>query len=845
MPTGDLKINIYEKRLLSLTGIKTHFLDYLSDKIDERTSAIFQQTSGVLDSDEIDILPDGADQFQLDLTSASRVVVGTGEIIDLSLIGGPDKTTDIQFENALAVVYYVGVRYMSLEDGIELNPRTGDPEYPQLKDTYGEKGNPVSVTDDPGVDITLNVNSIFESGVDHSGRTVKVFLVDPVSAVESIAYFEGTVVYNAPNNEIVIPYSGSDGPLGQDTGVDPPSTTPTDYIVAQEGVTWRRNTDLSLDNTYAFIGTVTGAGAGNPPAVFDVSGQIPIFINTLQSAYDGATGSGSGRKINVADGAVHLGSTALTGDDHNSMLRLSKLGATDETQFMLELLLGGEAAIPIAILEPLADGANLFTVEAANQSGVRTLDFTRGGVDLSNTGLRLNFKLAVVLLKNGPDVGVDGGLYAINAATATSIDVSDLQTGVAPAAWTVGGPRSVSVLVPKAIFANDTLLNGAGGGSLDFWTGITFVTRSGQKVTTPFRIFPDGALNECIEIYDNRDPSEDVSGDPERVFSFTPDQKKVSNSFLWNYLRPMLIDAGARDGANGNPASTVRATTLTLRRGGGGFPDSFTPGMALAFDDGNSPQAQPLPNPYKGGFTPEAILVRGHHFIDHFFYHPSSWTGNTIALGLPSKYVVNTVGGGGTVAAVLATAGYSGAGGALLQSNSGAGDEVQLKATGLPIDSDRGFQWRFRALMNLIDITNIIVEVGLQSPVINLDGYFQFDPGTNANWLFRYHDNAGVLQTVVTAVPGAVRYFFFSIAQVSSRFWAWAVGDKINQDTGFIDIGPSPTNFSDGGTGGVWEVIASVRTTGGGATREAVLDYWEWQDVGNPVQQILFDSRQD
>lgn len=492
MPTNDSIINIYEKKLLSLTGLKTNFLEYLSDKIDERTAAIFQQTSGVLDGDEIEIDPSGNDEFDLNITNASRCVVGTGQIIDLSLLNGAGISTDVPIENTLAATYYVGIKFMSVADGIELNPRTGDPEYPKFRDSYGELDNPTDAVDDPGVKLTLNCNSITEAGVDHSGRTVKVYLANPVSPVEATAYFQGTIVYNSPNNDIEIPYSGGDGPLGQDTSVDPPSTTLTDYIVSIEGATWRKNTDLRNDSDYAFIGTIIGGGAGNPIGVVDLSDQNPIFINTLDRAYDGASGGGSGRLIFVDGEAVELRARSGNTDELLAALRIDRKGDSDSGSSALQTIADektGDTANQLHMVPLTHSVGNLALDNPATSQAATAIVAKTGAVDWSASEINVYTDLAwlqgfstidgLYRIPSVPGVtnltlqNLDGSVPAFPGGETGQVTILRLAVATVPQTWDLSG-----------LFGGGTLIAGPNetsapsGGGDDARSGLTLLNAS-------------------------------------------------------------------------------------------------------------------------------------------------------------------------------------------------------------------------------------------------------------------------------------------------------------------------------------------------------------------------------
>ncbi len=277
MDTDDKKVNILLNRLLDRTGIRDDFLEFLNKKIDDTITALFAGRSGTLDLEgqTVGITSGANDTFDLDMTNADKGVVGGGQVITLP--SNANRVTleekDIPFENDTAVIYEVGVRYQSVEDGVQVNAKTGAPEYKSFRDDFGDKGNPFSVVDDPGVKIRIVVDNILQDGatVDHAGRKAIVFMTTPVSAVESIAFFTGTVALVGTDNVVDIAYSGGAGPLGQDTTVNPPSTTAADYIVYFPGASWFAGAgSISTNQLYWFIGAITGNGPAATPTSFDM-----------------------------------------------------------------------------------------------------------------------------------------------------------------------------------------------------------------------------------------------------------------------------------------------------------------------------------------------------------------------------------------------------------------------------------------------------------------------------------------------------------------------------------------------------------------------------------------------
>lgn len=794
MPTNDLQINLYDKKLLSLTGVSTYLLDYLSDKIDERTSAIFQQTSGVLDSDEIEIDASGNDEFDLNITNASRCVVGTGEIIDLSLLNGTGITTDIPVENANTVTYYVGIKYMQIADGIELNARTGDPEYPALRDSYGELDNPTSLSDTFGVQLTININSITESGVDHSGRTVKVYLVDPVSAVESTAFYEGTSVYNAPNNEVVITYSGSAGPLGQDTSVDPPSTTAADYIVAIEGATWRRNTDLRTDSDYAFIGTLTGAGAGNPIGATDLSDQNPIFINTLDRAYDGATGSGSGRLMFVDNEAIELRSRTGNTDEHRAILRLDQKGSSLANTYGIQVITPGsttgtDGGNGITVFHPMSHStAPLSISEAASTTGTRGINFT-GSPDLVAANVRAGLDFAWLQGFSTVD-----GLYQIfSVVGSTTLNLSDLDGNI-PSSWP---SESGTVTLLRVEFS--AAENAAGGGH-DGQRGIKMVgneeiggnvlTIYGEQHTTALQIYKDKATtNRSLDWRSEGYGILDDAG-----LSITPDPLGAPDKFALNITPHSLVQLN-------NDLPSHRQ-------------------MALWNENGDEIQRWGM-----WGYGADCSRYRQDFFVSQ----------------TPSDITETISGGGGTV--YYNNSGFatnSQGGTAYVATGVTAGNTAQVRGpyafalddTITPIQRVTYMRARLRIIGSL---TDNLVECGLVRASSGASVAFKFDATFNANWYVESLDGVGGNSNTTTSLAATVGQqnddngwieFVMKLDLASNQIQWWITGRTSINAMNFVNT----NNWNDNRSAPYFYVES--RAAGAGGSKAADLDYWEvWDET--------------
>lgn len=773
MPTNDRKINIYHSRLLDRTGIKTRLLDFLSSRVSEVAAAIFQGTSGVLDSDEIELNNDhGGSTFDLDLTNAHNVIVGTGQIINLSLLTGAGITHTIPFQNSAGIAYYIGIKYQEVEDGIELNPRRGTPEYPALKQTFGEKNAPTSVTDHATY-IRLVVDSITENGVTHAGRVCKIWLVVPKSGVESIAYYSGVVAYDAGtgNNYVDIPYTAPDGPLGQDVSAGPPSTTASDYVVFIEGATWKRNTDLRLDSSYAFIGIATG---GAPPA-FSVSDQIPIFINTLDRAYDGATGHGSGRLVQLDHGAIEAISSGAITDEHQAQLRLNRYGNTEYFQLSLECLTGNKSSVPLAILCPISSGANLHANESADIAGANTINFTRVGVNLNAAGVRINRHMHVVWVDNSP---ANDGLWLIESSGAASLTVFDPKTGAAPAVWTAAAGVNVRILTPRLILGNSEVVPPAAGISADYWNGILMTLTDGnERAISPLRIMADGAgASDAVMFYDSNIPAV-------KRLNVTGEGVISQDSLL---LTP-------------KPLTSVNYS-LTIS------PET------MAVGDHRLPCHQQALINAANGSDIKRLEAWGnwasvHHFVDFFNYrsNPAHVWAESFPAGVGSfKYCdASSYSGGGNVLAETAGTGAS-------DTNMLHGPPLILVKNTLG-DHQVFFKARVRIISSLINVAHTVGLVNfVADPMHPIGIYFRYENGAGpgaANWKLICKNSVDADQEAsmtLGTLGGLVLDdewvdVYFHVDAAADKIYGWMTGQaemqEINLLNGFLNIRLNPYYF--------------------------------------------------
>lgn len=260
MSTGAEYLNATRKRLLGREDLDDRFLSHLRTLVQESFEKSYR--TGIVFDTALGLAADGNDKFQITGTSPSTD--GLGHQLDHR--DRAEYYDDLQFENAAAIDYDVALHYTTLPNGVQINPRSGLPEYISWEEGIGESADPDSVTDNGNGTITFRVDSVAEPGVSHAGRKCLVFkkTVAAGATTEAVAVEILTVTWSGGQNLITTVAA-----LGQTTI----STTASDYTVVMLGPTVRRNTSLLGIDGYVFIGQVTGVGAGSPPSSFDTSGQ--------------------------------------------------------------------------------------------------------------------------------------------------------------------------------------------------------------------------------------------------------------------------------------------------------------------------------------------------------------------------------------------------------------------------------------------------------------------------------------------------------------------------------------------------------------------------------------------
>jgi len=282
MSTGANAVFFAQKRILGLEDFDDRFMQYLRTKTEE-LFALTYNLGGVF-VNPIAFGASGADKFSL--TLGESATDGDGHVLVLD----SELGKNIQFENSLAVTYFVGLRFAERPVGIQQNPRTGRPEFQRKQETIGDAAAPDSISD-LGTNLEFVVDSVTEPGVNNAGRQVIVYKNVPGQGAtsESVAIETLIVTWDGSNNKITTVAN-----FGQST----PSTLASDYTLILVGPTVKRNTDLSAIASNAFLGTVLGTGAGNPPVPFDASGQN--LIDTTLTGLDDITRLGTNLDLKVS-----------------------------------------------------------------------------------------------------------------------------------------------------------------------------------------------------------------------------------------------------------------------------------------------------------------------------------------------------------------------------------------------------------------------------------------------------------------------------------------------------------------------------------------------------------------
>jgi hypothetical protein len=455
MPTGDERVNLILKRFLSQNRMSENFMEYLDTVLTDGLSRIFPASGlftypvsfGFSGAGKLTLSPDPLEG--IDNQGHVIVLEGSGDLVDIS------------FEDDGSSVYWVGLKYMQIPSGVYANPRTGIPEYDKLIDEVGELGFPDTVVAGAGSTIVFNVNTLLEPSVDHTGRVIRVYLVNPLSSDANVAFEDLYVAYSSLNNTVTSADSFGQGAL---------SLNPLFYKVALLGPSIEKSVLNPFGDEYIILGEVTSTG-GTPTV--DDGEQLNLGGgggHTLQRAYDGFGGSGSGRDIVANDEAVHISqvnNSIYDADIMHAALRITKdtdkaaTGATiAEYERGLDIktryLSKGAVVHRTNILDVSVNGF-LNAEEAIDVTTASDdIDFTRVGVDLTFTGLVGDIWAGIDLAEiSGSTLGNDG-VYIIDTVSATALQLDNLDGTSASLVQELSNPAlKVSIYRPTLVIGAD------------------------------------------------------------------------------------------------------------------------------------------------------------------------------------------------------------------------------------------------------------------------------------------------------------------------------------------------------------------------------------------------------
>jgi hypothetical protein len=251
MATDETLAYFTNKKLMPLTMMETYVFNYLKS-IAEAAVEVQYRLPGVYDA----VTPITSPTVD-DVSAAAAFEATDGEGKRFTFGAADSRLANVMHENTIAVVYNMGIRSVEIVDELDINPRTGAPEYRSRKETIGTLGTPDAVVDN-GSDLTITVDAVTESGVTHAGRTVRVYLVTPKATSWASAYEDVVVAWSGGANKIT-----TTGLLGQTAGSV--STTAADYVVVELGpvIVRTATADLTATSGVCFLADWTGTGLGN------------------------------------------------------------------------------------------------------------------------------------------------------------------------------------------------------------------------------------------------------------------------------------------------------------------------------------------------------------------------------------------------------------------------------------------------------------------------------------------------------------------------------------------------------------------------------------------------------
>lgn len=357
MSTDQTFLRMYSKKNLGLFDLRDRFLDALMTMVREGTQIQFR-SPGIFDVAAVVEPESGGLPLMIDIArlASLRATDGTGVLYKFN--AADSRLQNVKIPPSAGVVFHVGIEQSLVEDGIEINPRTGLAEYSTFRELPGKVGTPDLVTDN-GTTITLQVNSITAAGDDHSGRMVRVWLKSradggpgPLATTAAVAIQEIGIVFSGGNNQITIPNL-----MGQQVA----SETEADYEIQLVGPTVRRLSAGTMigTNGIVFLAAVTGVASGAIPG-----GNISTTAQNI---------------IAFSESAI---STVLRIDSHGDTKISVTADASDTDESQIRVVAADGATVVASIDE---DGDAMFAgVLRGPASATDPVGVT--GVDLGNDG---------------------------------------------------------------------------------------------------------------------------------------------------------------------------------------------------------------------------------------------------------------------------------------------------------------------------------------------------------------------------------------------------------------------------------------------------------------------------
>ncbi|RLE21371.1 MAG: hypothetical protein DRJ65_16195, partial [Acidobacteria bacterium] len=318
MSTGKEYVALTAKRILGWQTFKDHLFDYYRDEFHRMIQKVFQR-GGTFAA--ITLAGASADKFTMaGFPVSGDDMVGAIDPEGYLLAPGerPTEFVGVDFDNENAVDFYVGIRKAVIPGSLFINPGDGLPSFDTYEEVIGYSDEPDSVVDNGDGTITFQINGITQASRDNTGRKVVVWKNQPGlnTVTDAVAVEERTVAYSATNNKIT---------TAAGFGQSAISTTASDYTVVLLGP-YVTTVDLRLDDTWTFIGIITG-NAGTP-SVFDIADQYVMDIPMVQLSDIVRT--------EVFNSRLKVDVKAYIGESGIDQIKVTKKGTPDTITFKVD-----------------------------------------------------------------------------------------------------------------------------------------------------------------------------------------------------------------------------------------------------------------------------------------------------------------------------------------------------------------------------------------------------------------------------------------------------------------------------------------------------------------------------